>query len=74
VPAPDGKGRTFPHLDKDSHQLSPQETLARIIERLSSTDPHLRMPKNRLMSSQERQELFLWAQEELARRSKRAAP
>jgi len=74
IVAPDGRSRTFPHLDKDAHQLSPPETLARIVERLSSTDPNVRMPKNRHMSSQERQELFLWAQQELARQSKRATP
>ena len=74
IVAPDGKGRTFPHLDKDSLQLSAPETLARIIERLSSTDPNVRMPKNRHMSSQERQELFLWAQQELARQSRKPAP
>jgi hypothetical protein len=74
IPAPGGAGRTFPHLDKDSHQLPPQETLSRIIERLSTTDPQLRMPKNRPMESQERQELFLWAQGELARRSQQAPP
>ena len=32
------------------------------------TMPRQRMPKSRVMPSQERQELFLWAQEELARR------
>lgn len=74
IPAPNGVGRTFPHLDKESRQLSPQETLSRIVERLSTNDPHLRMPKNRPMESQERQELFLWAQDELARRSRRASP
>jgi len=37
-----------------------------MMERLSSTDPKKRMPKNKIMSSQERQELYLWAQQELS--------
>jgi hypothetical protein len=70
VAAPDHKNRTFPHLDRDLKQFSVEETLTRIIDRLSSSDPKARMPKNRLMSSQERQELVLWAQEQLARIAK----
>ena len=68
--APDGATRTFPHLDRGRKQVAPHDTMTRITERLSSTDPAVRMPKERSMSDQERQELFLWAQEELARRTK----
>lgn len=70
VLGPDGKSRTFRHLNKDMKQLAPQETLVKIVERVSSSDPKVRMPQNRLMTSQERQELFLWASGELERISK----
>ncbi|MEA2989788.1 MAG: hypothetical protein QOG83_2499 [Alphaproteobacteria bacterium] len=70
VTAPDGRTRTFPHLGRDRQQTAAQDTLTRIAERLSATDPAVRMPKMTAMSSQERQELFLWAQDELARASK----
>lgn len=72
VAAPDGKSRTFPHRDRDRNPIAPHETLARIAERLSATDPAIRMPKQMMMANQERQELFLWVQEELARISKGA--
>jgi len=73
VPGPDGQSRTFPHLDRDRKPIAPHETLARIAERLSATDPDVRMPKQMMMASQERQELFLWVQGELARIAKDAA-
>ncbi len=73
VPAPDGKSRTFPHLDRNHNQIAPHETLARIAERLSATDPAVRMPRQMIMPNQERQELFLWVQDELARMAKGAA-
>jgi hypothetical protein len=41
-------------------------------ERLSASDPNIRMPKLMVMSAQERQELFRWVQEELARIAKEA--
>jgi len=72
VPAADGKSRTFPHLDRDLKQIAPHETLARMAERLSATDPAVRMPKQMVMAAQERQELFRWVQEELARIAKEA--
>lgn len=67
IDAPDGKSKTFPHLDDAFAQVSAHETLAQFVERISSSDPKKRMPKNKLMSSPERQELFLWAQQELNR-------
>jgi hypothetical protein len=73
VQAPDGKSRTFPHLDRDRKQIAPHETLTRMAERLSATDPAVRMPKLTVMAAQERQELFRWVQEELARIAKEAA-
>lgn len=66
IMAPDGKNRTFPHLDDEMQQRPAQDTITRMMERLSSTDPKRRMPKNKIMSSQERQELYLWAQQELS--------
>lgn len=74
VAAPDGRGRTFRHVDNGSLQLSAQESLARIVERLSTYDQKARMPKGRVMPNNERQELFLWAQQEMAATSKRAEP
>jgi hypothetical protein len=72
VSTPDGKSRTFPHLDRDRRQIAPHETLTRMSERLSASDPNIRMPKLMVMSAQERQELFRWVQEELARIAKEA--
>jgi hypothetical protein len=46
-------------------QMKHADTLRMIAERLASSDPRKRMPKNKPMSSQERQELFLWAEQEL---------
>jgi len=73
VPAPDGKSRNFPHLDRDRKQIAPHDTLSRMAERLSATDPAIRMPKLTVMAAQERQELFRWVQEELARIAKEEA-
>ena len=72
VSAPDGNSRTFPHLDRDRKQIAPHDTLTRMSERLSASDPNVRMPKLMVMSAQERQELFRWVQEELARIAKEA--
>ncbi|KAB2919021.1 MAG: hypothetical protein F9K29_07320 [Hyphomicrobiaceae bacterium] len=72
--APDGRNQTFPHLDHDMQQLPAHDTLTRILDRLSSSNPKRRMPKNKIMSSQERQELYLWAQQELGRLSKGDGP
>jgi hypothetical protein len=70
IPAPGGKSYTFPHLNDERKQIAAKDTLAEIIERVSSNDPAKRMPLNQVMSSQERQELFLWAQKEFARIAK----
>ena len=68
IDAPDGKNKTFPHLD-DAYRANVRRATrsTQFIERISSSDPKKRMPKNKLMSSPERQELFLWAQQELSR-------
>lgn len=72
--APDGRSRTFRHLDDKMAQLSARDSLARVVERLSSFDASTRMPKGKVMPNDERQELFLWAQEELARVSGQDRP
>jgi hypothetical protein len=69
-----GTHRTFPHRGRDGGQISAVETLARLSERLSATDPHRRMPLGQIMAAQERQELFIWVQEEQARRAAERAP
>jgi hypothetical protein len=74
VLAPDGQRRIFRHLDDKLGQLPARDSLARLIERLSSSDASLRMPKGKVMGSDERQELFLWAQEELAGIVEQARP
>ena len=63
----DGRGHAFPHLDEHERPLAPAASLSRFIARLTTDDPDLRMPKGKTMTSQERQELYLWAQDELAR-------
>lgn len=74
VTAPDGANRAFHHVDSGMLQISAHESFARIIERLSTYDAKTRMPKGKVMPSHERQELFLWAQEELARTSRQVTP
>lgn len=73
-PGPDGGSPIFRHLDGKMVQLSARDSLSRVIERLSSFDPVARMPKGKVMPNDERQELFLWAQEELARASGQVRP
>ena len=70
ITAPDGKDHVFPHLNAKDQQIDGKETLERMAMRLSVNDEKKRMPKNKPMSSQERQELYLWVQSELAKRSK----
>jgi hypothetical protein len=67
IAAPDGRNRTFPHLNKTWDQVPPEETLTKMMERLAARDPKLRMPKNRIMRADEREELLQWAQQELGR-------
>ena len=64
----------FRHLDGNMMQLSARESLGRLVERLSTYDASARMPKGRVMPSDERQELFLWAQQELANMPVEARP
>ena len=50
----------FPHLDPHGAPIPAQETFKRMIDRISTTDPDKRMPKQSDMPTTERQELFLW--------------
>jgi hypothetical protein len=74
IPDPGGTGHTFPHLDRHHKQRTARDTMARMAARLSSSDPAVRMPRMTVMDSRERQELFLWAQEELTRTAKAQRP
>jgi hypothetical protein len=65
---PDSDAHGFPHLDASGKQFPREESLARIVSRITTNDPDLRMPRGISMSSQDRQELFRWANEELARK------
>jgi len=67
VMSPDGKNHTFPHLNDMYQQRPVLESLTVIAERLSTSNPDLRMPRRATMESQERQELYLWIQGEIAR-------
>ncbi len=67
IDSPDAKGKTFPHLNSQNEQIPGSKTLQQIASRVSASDLKIRMPKNKPMSSQERQELFLWVQKELAK-------
>ena len=64
---PDGKAHAFPHVDAQGKPISPRESLARLADRITSSDPALRMPKGRPMSDRDRQALYRWTQEELTR-------
>jgi hypothetical protein len=72
ITAPDGRNRTFPHLDKALQQRPAEDTLVHIVERLSARDPKEQMPKNRSMRADEREELMEWARQELARLRQRS--
>lgn len=65
LPGPDGV-KTFPHLGADGKPIALRATLANLIDRLTTTDPDDRMPaKGKYMSAQDRQALYLWAQNTL---------
>ncbi len=70
IESKDAAGKTrgaFHHIGPDGQQVPARETLTRITERLSTNDPARRMPLAKVMSGQERQELFTWLMEEQAR-------
>ncbi len=57
--------RTFVHVDEHGVQRTRKDTLQRILERLSSSDPEKRMPQNKYMDAVEREKLYLWVNEGL---------
>jgi hypothetical protein len=72
--APGGKVRTFAHVDDLMQQRGARDTLARLVERLTTADAKARMPKNRMMRVDEREDLLKWARQELLRIEKLEAP
>lgn len=64
ITLPDGS-QTFPHLDRAGHQRPARETFERLSDRLTTADENRRMPLGSFMTSQDRQEIYLWVQEQL---------
>ena len=62
----EGGTPNFVHFDDKGNPISLRETLTQMAASLSTSDPKKRMPKKKVMSSQERQDLFRWTQETLA--------
>jgi len=65
----DGKFH-FPHYDEMGEPVPAEETFVRVLDRLSTQDPKKRMPKNKFMDSQERQEIYLWVNEQMLQMKK----
>lgn len=63
---PGDDGPTFPHMH-DGRQKPRGKTFTAIVERLSASDPKIRMPLDLHMPSTERQQLYLWANEQLGK-------
>lgn len=59
---------SFPHLDSNDTQVSKDETFSRILNRISTSDPQLQMPKRRHISSQHREEIFRWVSDYLEKK------
>ncbi len=57
----------FVHLDSQGHPIPARDSLARLIDSITTSDPAHRMPRGRPMTSQDRQALYKWAQERLTR-------
>jgi hypothetical protein len=57
----------FPHLDANRRPVPPGESLDRLVQRLGSDDPDKRMPRGVAMTSQDRQALYRWAEEQRAK-------
>src|SRR5262249_37914956 len=50
----------FPDLDDAGDQTPVAETLQHMLDRISSRDPRIAMPRNRHMDSVDRQRLYTW--------------
>jgi hypothetical protein len=64
---PDGS-QGFPHLDAQGKPVAAAVTFKDMQDHISSTDPTQRMPYLSDMPATERETLYLWLNEELARR------
>jgi hypothetical protein len=58
-------GRGFPHLDEQGNQYPFNVTMERMLSRMSSADPKIRMPFKRHIDALDREELFKWINESL---------
>jgi hypothetical protein len=57
---------TFPHFNRAGEQVSPQRTFQSILDRITSSDPEVRMPLDKYMSATDREAIFLWARERVS--------
>ena len=60
-------GQTFPHTNRKGKQHSKSETLASILDRLTSSDEEARMPYKKYMPTEELQTLVKWVEAEKVR-------
>jgi hypothetical protein len=60
----DGHGG-FPHVDAHGVAISHEQTLQMMLDRLNTTDADMRMPYLKEMLTADRQQLYLWVNQEL---------
>ena len=53
---------TFPHRTRDGVQLPAAETMQRLLDRITTSDPARRMPLGQSMPAQQREALYLWVE------------
>ncbi|HUP57643.1 MAG TPA: hypothetical protein VM598_09345, partial [Bdellovibrionota bacterium] len=70
IPLADGS-MSFPHLDASGSQLSRAETLKRIDERMTTSDPDRRMPYNRYIPSDDQVQIVSWIGSQLKKKVKK---
>ena len=51
---------SFPHRGPDGLQRTARDTLERMLERISTSDPARQMPAGRSMAGKDREDLYLW--------------
>jgi hypothetical protein len=51
---------TFPHRTQDGVQLPAAETMRRLLDRITTSDPARLMPLGRSMPARQREALYLW--------------
>jgi hypothetical protein len=64
----------FAHLDAQGNAIPAATTYKEMLDRISSTDPDVRMPYLSDMPSTDRQALYLWLNEQLTRSTAAEAP